>query len=248
MPRHQHRSHRVTFLSVDTATPFRCAPPGEIVESSKVLHHCCIDSPTAGDRPTTIIMVCESAAAENFITATAFIQRPASPAPTPISPGRLLHQAGVPEGDQPQRLLFRSVEAQMRWAENRARGWFPTMHVGRGNAPGSEASRQRARTLTLVCTRVGCSALVNRARARQHAHAAGRTSFLPGDGCASRLCSRDFRPKRFGRAQRRVAAAVESGERLLICWQSDVRDHDVWVRPAAVAHRAAAEARAALSI
>ena len=55
----------------------------------------------------------------------------------------------------------------MQWAANRARGahCVPTKGKGRGKAPGSKEARQRARTLTLVCRRVGCSALVNKAPA-----------------------------------------------------------------------------------
>ena len=167
---------------------------------------------------------------------------PGSATSTPFSPGRLLHQADEPS-DAPQQMLFGGAEARRRWADDRARGWFPTKGVGRGNAPGSEASRQRARTFTLVCSRAGCAALVNRARARQHAHAAGRITFLPGDGCAGRLCSRDFRPKRFARAQRDAAAAIESGERLLICWQRDIRDREVWVQSEGATRRAVEAAR-----
>ena len=174
------------------------------------------------------------------------MQRSVSPTPTPTSPGRLLHQAGVPAVDQPQRLVFCTAEAQRQWADNRARGWFPTRHVGRGRAPGSEASRQRARTLTLVCSRAGCSALVNRARARQHAHASGRAHFLPGDGCASRLCSHSYRPSRFARMQRRTAAAVTRGERLLMCWQSNIHDSDVWIQPVNAVRYAVKAALAAL--
>jgi len=161
----------------------------------------------------------------------------------PAAPGsRPLCQA-VAAGEKPRRLEFGGLEARDRWAANRASGWFPTKGVGVGGAPGSEASRQRHRLLTLVCGAPGCTALVNRARARQHAHKAGRTSFAAGDGCASRVCSRAFRAKRFQQAQAKVAREVEAGERLLMRWQAGLDDHEVWLEPADVVRRSVAEAR-----
>ena len=161
-------------------------------------------------------------------------------------PGRLLCQADSEE--LPRQWIFAGPEARARWAANRARGahCVPTRGVGVGKAPGSEEARQRARTLTLVCCRVGCVALVNKARARQQAHAAGRSRFVPGDGCASQRCSRDFRPRRFARVQRAMAEALERGERALVCWPADISDRDVWVRQAEAVARAVREAREAL--
>lgn len=156
-----------------------------------------------------------------------------------------LMPAGSSAGaDGATRLQFGGDEARRRWADNRARGWFPTKGLGTGSAPGSEESRQRARTLTLVC--VGCGALVNRARARLAAHTAGRTLFVPGDGCASRTCSCHYRPARFACSQRRMASAVASGERLLICWQHDIHDGEIWVQSTTAARAAAATALASL--
>ena len=155
------------------------------------------------------------------------------------SSSRPLRQAA----EKPRRLEFGGLEARDRWAANRASGWFPTKGLGVGGAPGSEASRQRHRLLTLVCGAPGCTALVNRARARQHAHKAGRTSFAAGDGCASRVCSRAFRVKRFQQAQAKVCREVEAGERLLMRWQARLDDRDVWLEPAEVMRRSVAKAR-----
>ena len=157
---------------------------------------------------------------------------------------RPLHEADSDVGPWPRQLLFGGMEARVRWADNRASGWFPTKGVGRGRAPGSEAARQRARTLTAVCLRPGCDALVTMARARQQARAAGRHLLAPGDGCASQTCSRSWRPQRFKRAQRATADAIERGERLLVCWPADASDRDVWVHSPTTARRAAAAAQA----
>ena len=156
--------------------------------------------------------------------------------PTPSLCGRLLCEAARID-EQPSQLVFGRGYTQ--WAENRARGWFPTKGVGRGRAPGSEKSRQRARTLTVQCKRAGCMSLVNLARARQSARKTGRVTFEPGDGCASSTCSRDFRARRFARVQRSTAVAVAAGERLLVCWPVDTADREVWVLPPPMAHRVA---------
>ena len=78
---------------------------------------------------------------------------------SPTFSWRPFHGAAECAEALPRRMVFGGLEARERWAENRARGahCVPTKGIGRGRAPGSEAARQRARTLTVVCGRDGCS-------------------------------------------------------------------------------------------
>ena len=145
------------------------------------------------------------------------------------------------------RLLTRDAAATQRWACNRARGSFPTKGCGKGRAPGSEDTRQSWRTFTFVCPRPGCVALVNRARALQHARRAGRRSVIAGDGCASASCSADFRPARFARAQRWVASELVAGKRSLVRPPAATDARDIWLLPFTAEHVAASSALSALS-
>jgi hypothetical protein len=155
----------------------------------------------------------------------------------------------IPTEQWPEPVLLPRAgpEAWERWDFARASGAAHKNQCGSGNADGSLDALQQMRSLSLVCLRPGCSALVDYKVARRQAKQAGRVSFEPGDGCAGRLpCSDCHKPPRFSRDQRATAAKLESGERLLVRWPLDRDDHEVWAYPMEVARSAAASARLAL--
>ena len=113
-------------------------------------------------------------------------------------------------------------------------------------AVGQSAALQRMRTVSLVCCRPGCHALVDYKAARRQAKQAGRKTFASGDGCGGHQCSIDHRPARFAKRQREHAERLERGERLLARWPRDLADREVWAYPEEVARGAAEAAREAL--
>jgi hypothetical protein len=148
---------------------------------------------------------------------------------------------------EPQLLPRAGPEAWERWRFARASGAFHKNQCGSGNAAGSLDAMQQMRSLTLVCQRPGCSALVDYKAARCQAKRARRVLFEPGDGCAGRApCSDDYRASRFYNRQNERAAELESGKRLLVRWPVDHNDREVWAYPAEAACSAAASARLAL--
>ena len=96
-----------------------------------------------------------------------------------------------------------------------------------------------------MCAAAGCASLVHMQAARRQANAADQTDYLPGDGCGSKQCSSNFRPGQFYSNQKRMATALERGERLLIAWPRGLDAREVEVQPVQAARDAAARARIA---
>ena len=120
------------------------------------------------------------------------------------------------EWPQPQLLPRAGPDDWERWDFARRSGAAHKNQCGTGRADGSLDALQQMRTLTLVCLRPGCSALVDYKAARRQAKRAGRVLFEPGDGCAGRApCSEDHRASRFYKRQFETAAEFESGQKRL---------------------------------
>ena len=139
--------------------------------------------------------------------------------------------------------LRAGADAHKEWAQARARHHPYGSRARRGRAAGTLRAIGTAQALTLSCQRD--SALVHAQAARRQARAAGRSEYEPGDGCSSRLCSRNFRPAQFLRGQEAMAAGLECGERLLISWPATLSATKVVLQPARAACTVAEEARAA---
>ena len=138
-------------------------------------------------------------------------------------------------------------EQREQWEFRRRSGGFHKNRCGAGNATGTREALLRYSTLSLVCLTPGCCALVDYKVARRQAKQAGRAHFMPGDSCAGTApCSSDHRAARFARRQRKQAAELEAGKRLLVCWPADLADGEVWYYPQEAACEAAAAARTAL--
>ena len=101
--------------------------------------------------------------------------------------------------------------------------------------------------LTLVCRRVGCGALVNWRHAKAKANRMGRGTLAKGDGCAGHRCAARFKRARFAAQQRKMAAALRAGRRVLAAWPQHADDTEVWLLPAEMRDAAAlvAEGRVA---
>ena len=126
------------------------------------------------------------------------------------------------------------------WAFRRRSGAFHKNQCGSGFAQGSADALKQMRSLTMVCCRSECDALVDYKVARRQAKQAKRSHFEPGDGCAGPLCSEDHRPPRFAKRQCKYAAELVSNERLLVRWPHDCADREVWIWPEVAARSAAA--------
>ena len=137
------------------------------------------------------------------------------------------------------------------WAAARARH-HPNGRAQRGEAEGTARALAAAQSLTLVCARVDCNALVHLPAARRQAIKEGRDEFEPGDGCGSKTCSRgNFRPGQFKRNQYRMAAALElpSGpkRRHLVKWPESLAAREVLVQTVRAAVSVATATRAAMA-
>ena len=132
---------------------------------------------------------------------------------------------------------------RLEWARRRARCKHEHEFVGCGGASGSKIALRRECSATVVCRK--CGALVHLQAARRQARGARRDLFEPGDGCAGRRCSINFRPGQAAAAQRRMAAALSAGERFLAPWPRNLHDGNLFYmdpRSAAAAAEAALRA------
>ena len=130
-----------------------------------------------------------------------------------------------------------------RWAATTRRGsGKPDIRVGQ--ADGSKEALKVPHAWTLQCRRAGCGALVDWRAAKRSANRAQRGKFLCGDGCTAKRCTRRYDDARFKETQRRMAAALLNGTRLLAAWPKDADDTAVWRVPDAVRDAAAAVAAA----
>jgi hypothetical protein len=164
----------------------------------------------------------------------------------------LLFNSGIAQSDGS---VLVSMDAGMHtrnaWAAARARH-HPNGRAQRGEAEGTARALAAAQSLTLVCARVDCNALVHLPAARRQAIKEGRDEFEPGDGCGSKTCSRgNFRPGQFKRNQYRMAAALElpSGpkRRHLVKWPESLAAREVLVQTARAAVSVATATRAAMA-
>jgi hypothetical protein len=143
-------------------------------------------------------------------------------------------------------LLLRDPDAPCRWTWRRAH----LAHTGDRGRPGislaTRAARLGAHSLLSVCGREGCHALVDYVCARRQANAAGRGRYMPGDGCASRLCSAAHKPGKHARRQRAAATALRMAMKVLIELPGSTDAVSVALPPRSAVLAAASEAEAAL--
>ena len=136
---------------------------------------------------------------------------------------------------------LRSERYEAAQFRKRSGGAF-AVHRGKGRNPNSvEHGLAAAARSTYACRSVGCAALVDAGRARAKLIAAQRTCFQRGDGCASKLCAKRFRPATFKLRQLAMAAALDSGARTLVDWPEGI-GHGVGQRRGSTAARLAAAA------
>ena len=141
------------------------------------------------------------------------------------------------------RLPRAGLADRLAWARRRARCKHEHEFVGCGGASGSKIALRRECSATVVCRK--CGALVHLQAARRQARGARRDLFEPGNGCAGRRCSINFRPGQAAAAQRRMAAALSAGERFLAPWPRNLHDGNLFYldpRSAAAAAEAALRA------
>jgi len=126
-----------------------------------------------------------------------------------------------------------------QWAEARARGGSWLARARRGKADGTGRALRLAKSLTFVCSKQHCHALVSKQAASRRARAAGRTFYLQGDGCASRQCSGNFQRGQFIANQRKMAFELRTHKRHLLAWPAQVHARAAWLLSLSDAHAAA---------
>ena len=108
------------------------------------------------------------------------------------------------------------ADGEARWVAWKADGtrWRSRDKVGK--AEGTTEAIGRARMLVMECT--GCDGLlvVDLNAARRASRRVDRSVFMPGDGCYGCNSSRHHRWSRHVQWQRRKAAAVLAGEKVVI--------------------------------
>jgi len=102
----------------------------------------------------------------------------------------------------------------------------PFRGIGKGKAPNTYCALRQSHALVLQCAR--CAALVDLQAARRRANAEHRRTFVAGDGCGSRSCSRNFRPGPQWRRQLTMAAALRDGQRVLVRWPACLEARAMW--------------------
>ena len=109
-----------------------------------------------------------------------------------------------------------SAQSVERWEAARRRHHAFGSRAKPGFADGSREAIDASRGHTIVCGAPACGALVHLQVARRHARAAKRLHLADGDGCASQVCSRSHRPKRYATRQAQMARALLACERVLV--------------------------------
>lgn len=177
-----------------------------------------------------------------------FPQSPSTRGGRGIASGRLRGMPGSSARPLPgDRLLPRAgPDDWERWDLARRSGPALKNQCGRGRAQGCTDALEVQRSLLVVSRRPDCRALVDLKVARRHAKQAKRPHLAPGDGCASAICSDDFRRARFAKRQQKYADELGCGDRILVRWPANPRIKNLWIRDAATTATAAAEARAAV--
>lgn len=121
----------------------------------------------------------------------------------------------------------------------------------KGRAGNSRGATEATNGETMICSRAGCGALVDRgaayrqALARYKAHTGRRWChwresklrwqqqqawpYAAGDGCSSALCSMSHVPCDHREGQQRKAEELRDGKRSLIVWPTDVKDRKILV-------------------
>lgn len=118
--------------------------------------------------------------------------------------------------EQPTEIELHPHDPMMQERKDWARAHCGQLHVGAGNAPGSQEALQHAQSLMTVCGKPGCSALVKLVATWRGKRAARLNAIGASDGCAARGCTRQHKVTRFGAAQRRWAAELRIGHRQLV--------------------------------
>ena len=154
------------------------------------------------------------------------------------SPGAAL------QGEEDWRLVpTAGVEGLRRWAADRARCRLHSERARPGCAEGTRKALAAAHRHTIVC--LGCAAFVDLQAARAAARRAGSHSIGPTDGCYG--CGPHRRVGRHAEGQRRMAAAVLTGSRVLVERPPTAMGRSpLWMVPRSEAALCADEALAAL--
>jgi len=113
-------------------------------------------------------------------------------------------------------LRWRDPGALQRQAEYRRRHKHPSEMCGTGGRAGSWRAMARINRVLVVCGEPGCATLNAYARVLRDTHAARRATIELRDGCAVCRRSRWHRAARHAATQRRWAAELRCGERLLV--------------------------------
>ena len=144
---------------------------------------------------------------------------------------------------RPQAIRRYDSDAPARWAAARRQYHPYGSRDKRCHAPGCKQALARARSLTAVCTTVGCAALVSVQAATRKARKAGRTILTPGDGCASRACAGpNHRPAKHSARQQQMASAALHGKRRMVVMPTGTEDAEFQPLSASEADAAASRA------
>ena len=144
-------------------------------------------------------------------------------------------------GEKQRHVQTRDPKGLARWAYwRRQYSYLRCTRVGK--APGTKKALAMIHTWILECRRKNCGALVAWRRAKIEANKKPHTRMRLGAGCGSPCCSRGQRVSRFNAQQHKLARKLLDGSSILVEWPEDADDCDVWQRPVAAAHAAAARA------
>ena len=150
------------------------------------------------------------------------------------------HKTDSTNGEKLTRHRLRDPTGPARWAALRRMGRAWQSGKKRGEGEACTAALALVRKLTLECGQ--CGALVDWRRAKTAMRNAKGKKRNRGCGCAGRRCTKYWAPKKFGKTQRKMAAALRSGERILAAWPRNADDADIWQRPAGATRRVTARA------
>ena len=142
-----------------------------------------------------------------------------------------------------------SQEAKDEYARKQRSGYMPHEQIGRGNNPATIKALHASHMTTCICMQ--CGGLVDYQSARRNSRQTRdhdselRDVLLPGDGCASPVCSPSFRPGYYADSQRKMAQGLASGKRSLIAWPKNSNVRELFSYPRELAILAARDGVAA---
>jgi len=145
------------------------------------------------------------------------------------------------DGETQTWVMTKDPELREEWEFRKRAGGIHKSPHGPGGSEAAKEGARKVRAYTLECPRChglvdwtmakkACQQRIKKLRRKRTCADVSRR-MLRTDGCASRYCTKRYKNSTYVDAQRKYAAMLSAGERMLVAWPETVDDKEVWRRP-----------------